>query len=394
MAPPVSPVSPPHLLHLFSTFAAGGPQVRTAALIRAAGPAFRHTIVALDGNFACRERLADLREGPDGIIAYADPPKRGWLGGNVLRFARLIDQAKPDAVLTYNWGAIEAVVGARVAGGRSLIHVEDGFGPEEARGLLWRRVAFRRIVLPFARKVVVPSHGLARIAAERWRVPAAKLVHLQNGIDLDYFAPVEPESRARRDELREQWGARAVDCVVGTVARLRAEKGLELLLASFAVLRARTPASGAARVRLVVVGDGPEEERLRAEATRIGVAGEVVFAGACADARDALRAFDLFAMTSHTEQMPISLLEAMGCGLAVVATDVGDVSRMVAEANRPFVRSGRDPTVLSDVIVSLRHDPARRAALGAANRQKALAEYSLPTMVGRWRGLWEEVARS
>jgi hypothetical protein len=61
-----------HLLHLFSTFAAGGPQVRAAALIRAAGADFRHTIVALDGNFACRERLA----GPGGIVAYADPPQR------------------------------------------------------------------------------------------------------------------------------------------------------------------------------------------------------------------------------------------------------------------------------------------------------------------------------
>ena len=386
--------SSPHLLHLFSTFAAGGPQVRTAALIRAAGAAFRHTIVALDGNFGCRERLAGLQ---DGIVAYEDPPKRGWLGGNVLRFAHLIDRVRPDLVLTYNWGAIEAVVGARVAGGRPLIHVEDGFGPEEARGLLRRRVAFRRIVLPFARKVVVPSHRLARIAAERWRVPETKLVLVPNGIDLEHFQPVELESRVRRDELREQWGARAIDCVIGTVARLRPEKGLDLLLASFATLRARTPASGAARVRLVVVGDGPEEERLRAEATRIGVAGEareVVFAGACADARDALRAFDLFALTSHTEQMPISLLEAMGCGLAVVATDVGDVARMVAEANRPFVRAGRDPTVLSDALVSLRHDPARRAALGAANRQKALAEYSLETMVERWRGLWDEMARA
>jgi hypothetical protein len=172
MASPSPSSSPPHLLHLFSTFAAGGPQVRTAALIHAAGSAFRHTIVALDGNFACRERLAGL---PEGIVAYADPPQRGWLGGNVLRLARLIDGVRPDLVLTYNWGAIEAVVGARVAGGRPLIHVEDGFGPEEARGLLWRRVTFRRVVLPFTRKVVVPSHGLARIAAERWRVASIEL---------------------------------------------------------------------------------------------------------------------------------------------------------------------------------------------------------------------------
>ena len=179
------------------------------------------------------------------------------------------------------------MVGARVAGGRPLVHVEDGFGPEEARGLLWRRVTFRRVVLPFARKVVVPSHGLVRIAAERWRVPAAKLVHVPNGIDLERFAPVEPDSRARRDELREQWGARAGDCVVGTVARLRPEKGLELLLASFATLRARTPTSGAARVRLSDVGDGPGKNGCRGDADRHRRRGRL--AGACADARCAAR---------------------------------------------------------------------------------------------------------
>jgi len=377
-----------HLLHLFSTFAAGGPQVRAAALIRAAGADFRHTIVALDGNFACRERLADL---PDGAVAYADPPRRGWFGGNVLRFARLIDRARPDAVLTYNWGAIEAVVGARVAGGRPLLHSEDGFGPDEADGQLLRRVLFRRLVLRWARKVVVPSLVLARIAAERWRVPERALVHVPNGIDLERYAPFDPAdaaARARCDELRARWGARPGEPLIGTVARLRAEKGLDLLLETFALV-ARSRA-----VRLVVVGDGPEEEALRARSRALGIDGRVVFAGPFADARDAFRALDLFVLTSRTEQMPIALLEAMGCGLAVVSSDVGDVGAMVAAESRAFVVAVRDARLFAPKIVELLQDEALRRRLGAANRARALAEYRLETMVARHRALWDEVARS
>jgi glycosyltransferase involved in cell wall biosynthesis len=97
-------------------------------------------------------------------------------------------------------------------------------------------------------------------------------------------------------------------------------------------------------------------------------------------------------MTSRTEQMPLSLLEAMGCGHAVVATDVGDVAAMVDETNRPFVRAGRDAAALADALAALRDDAVCRAALGAANRARALAEYSGATMVGRWRELFEEVA--
>src|SRR5262249_19838110 len=135
-----------------------------------------------------------------------------------------------------------------------------GFGPEEARGQLRRRVWFRRLVLPLARKVVVPSLVLEGHLRHTWRVPERARVVIRNGIDLDRFSPIgatagagsagagsagagsaggredAAAARARRDELRRQWGARADEVVIGTVARLRREKGLELLVESFAAL--------------------------------------------------------------------------------------------------------------------------------------------------------------
>jgi len=399
--PPTSGAKPRsrHLLHLFSTFAAGGPQARTAAIVRALDESFRHTIVALDGDLAGAERL---KEQPR--VAYVEAPRKSRFGGAVARFARLIRRLAPDLLLTYNWGAIEAIPAARLAGVRRIIHAEDGFGPEESHEQLRRRVWFRRLVLPLTRKVVVPSLLLEGHLRHTWHVPARARVLIRNGIDLDHYLPLAAASdaataRARRSELREQWGASEGECVVGTVARLRSEKGLELLLESFAALLRAAPfstagAGGPARPRLVVVGDGPEEARLRTLAGDLGAAGRVHFAGNLADPRDAYRAFDLFAMSSRTEQMPIALVEAMGCGLAVVSTAVGDVATMVAAENLRFVRPDRAPETYMAALVDLVTDPQLRAALGEANRKRALAEFDAATMVRRYRELYEEVLAS
>lgn len=382
--------TPRHLLHLFSTFAAGGPQARTAVVIRALDESFRHTIVALDGDRAGAQRLEGHAR-----VAYVDAPAKSRWGGAVPRFARLIRGLAPDLLLTYNWGAIEAIPAARLAGVRRIIHAEDGFGPEEAQGQLRRRVWFRRLVLPLASKVVVPSLVLEGHLRHTWKVAEKARVVIRNGIDLGHFAPIgdaaardaeaAAAARARRDELRRQWGAREDDCVVGTVARLRAEKGLELLIESFAET---------ALPRLVIVGDGPEEARLRRLASELGAGRCIVFAGALADARDAYRAFDLFAMSSRTEQMPIALLEAMGCGLPVVSTAVGDVATMVAPENLRYLRPDRDPVPYAAALAGLAAEPNLRTMIGAANRRRALAEFDEAVMVRRYRELYEEVLAS
>jgi glycosyltransferase involved in cell wall biosynthesis len=353
--------TPRRLLHVFPGFGVGGAQVRFCTIAARLGPGWRHDILAMDGDLSCRSRLA-----PE---VAADFPqvtvRKGATLANLWRFAAALRRWRPDRLVTYNWGSIEwAAANALV--GLPHIHVEDGFGPEERAQQLRRRVLARRLLLRRA-TVVLPSRTLWRIATEQWRLDPARVRHVPNGILLPRCAG--------------EAAARPVP-VVGTVAALRPEKNLSRLLRAFALLRRDRPA------RLVIVGDGPERPALQALAGALGLAGDVVFAGHLAAPQAAYAGFDLFALSSDTEQMPLSVLEAMAAGLAVAATDVGDVRLMLAADNGPFVVAA-DDAALAAALAALLDQPGRRAAIGAANRARAAAAYDEATMVQAYAALFE-----
>lgn len=357
------PPDPPLLLHVFPGFAVGGAQLRCAAIANRFGVALRHAIVALDGDLAARARLRpDLAVNFPGIAV-----RKGDLAGNLLRFGAALRAWRPDVLLTYNWGTIEWALANRCAG-RRHVHVEDGFGPEERDRQLLRRILARRVALCRA-TVVLPSRTLWRIAAEVWRLPQRRLRYLPNGVDLARFVPA-PEGQRRPD----------APPVIGTIAALRPEKNLARLIRAFAALPETAPA------RLVIVGDGPERPALAALAASLGLAGRVRFAGACAEPARALQGFDLFALSSDTEQMPLALLEAMGCALPVAATDVGDVAEMLAPPNRPYVVA-RDDAALAAALAALLAAPSLRRALGQANRARAEQAFDQERMFAGWGAL-------
>ena len=342
----------PLLLHVFSTFAVGGPQMRLAALANHFGAAYRHAIIAMDGDTACRARLA-----PGLDVTFPDNPlRKGETLANLRRIRALLGALRPDLLVTSNWGTIEWAMANTLAHVPHL-HMEDGFGPEERARQIPRRVWLRRLFLRRA-TVMLPAETLYRIAAERWRLPRRRLRHVPNGVDLARFAPGPRGVPPWDDDAGP---------VIGTVAALRAEKNLSRLIAAFAEL---PPPAVSPPPRLVIVGDGPARAALAGEVAARGLGGRVHFTGAIAEPAGLYRFFDLFALSSDTEQMPLSVLEAMASGLAVAATDVGDVRAMLAPANAAYVVP-LSADALAGAMARLLADRSARIAIGAANRARA-----------------------
>jgi glycosyltransferase involved in cell wall biosynthesis len=173
--------------------------------------------------------------------------------------------------------------------------------------------------------------------------------------------------------------------VVGTVAGFRPEKAHRDLLDAAALVRERVP-----EARFVLVGDGPLEDALRAQARRLGIEDTVAFAGYRPDARRLAGAFDVFTLSSLQEGLPIALLEAMACGVPVVATAVGGVPEAVRDGREGLLVAPGRPPALADALVTLLEDPARRAALGAA-AQARTRDFDLVAAVRRMESVYAEL---
>lgn len=353
-------------VHVFSTFGAGGPQIRAVQLLAHLGPSARHVIQAMDG---CTEAMAQLPPGLD--VRLAPPPPRGSLHKTVKAQRAFFARESPDLVLTYNWGAIESVIAARRER-LPLVHHEDGFGPEETQRRLRRRNWMRWWALSLSGgvPVIVPSQVLQGIALAEWGLGTGYVHHLPNGVDLARFRPA----------VRMP----STEFVVGTVGGLRAEKDQAMLLQAMHRLDAG---------RCVIVGGGALDAELRALAQSLDLAARVHFAGPVTDTSQSYAAFDVFALSSRTEQMPMVLLEAMACGLPVVATDVGDVRRILPAEGQPFVVPARDPEAFASALRVLREDAGLRQRLGAANRRVVEERYESRLCLDRFATIYRGAMR-
>lgn len=369
----------PHLLHVIPTFVPAGIEMRTVNLITGFGNEFRHSILAMDGRILAAERL--LPGAPVRILPSF--PKAGSLR-TAVRLRQILIEEKPDLLLTYSWGAFDALLAARSLGFHRVLHHEDGFNAEEAVTLKRRRVLARRAVLPGVPRLVVPSNRLHDIATQLWKVPADQIRLIRNGIRLDVFAPAD-----RDPVLRRELGIPEEALVVGAVGHLRAEKNFLRLLDACAALPPELP------LHVLIVGDGEERARLEARAARPDLAGRVHLAGYRSDPQRFFRAMDLFAITSDTEQMPVCLLEAMASGLPVVSTNVGDIPSVLPAEQQPWLVSlePQDATVpvLAQRLAELARDPEARRWLGAINRRRVEERFSFEAMLSAYREIYHEV---
>ncbi len=368
---------PVRILHAHSTFSLGGKEARAVRLMNAFGDAAEHVVLsAMPDRLSARKAIGkEIR-----VELPSDAPALAGRPGPV-RLARLARYMRGfDLVLTYNWGGFDPVMARRLFGGPPLVHHEDGFNEDEAEKLKARRNLYRRVGLPAAFRLVVPSERLERIARTLWSQPPERVVRIPNGVPVERFAHA-PEAAAIPGFER-----RPREVVIGTLAGLRPVKNLPRLVRAFAAMASRN-------ARLVIVGEGPECERIAAEARAHGVGDRLLLPGFLPDPARWIGHFDIFSLSSDSEQFPISLVEAMAAGLPAVATDVGDIPAMVSADNRPLIVHTDDESAFAAALDSLAEQPGLRRAIGRANREKARGQYDEKAMIAAYARLYGEAIR-
>ena len=368
---------PVRILHAHSTFGLGGKEARSARLMGAFGDRAEHVVLsAVPGALEAREAI-------DRSVRVSFPDDAPPLAGrsSPARLLRLALYARRfDLLLAYNWGAFDLVMARRLYGAMlglpPLVHHEDGFNEDEALARSPRRNLYRRLGLGAASRLVVPSATLEAIARNEWRRPQRTIARIANGIAVGRYAPAPEDTIPGLPDVPGE-------IVIGTVAGLRAVKNLPRLVRAFAGMKAK-------RGRLVIVGAGPESERIAAQARACGVADRVHLPGFLADPARWIGRFDIFALSSDSEQFPISLVEAMAAGLPAVATAVGDVPVIVSADNRPLIVAPSDEAAFAAALDSLAERPDLRRAIGRANRDQAAAEYDEVGMIANYARIYGE----
>lgn len=370
-------ISNARIVHVHSTFDHGGKEGRTVTLINNLNGRYRHSLWVGDGNVIGAYRAIQ----PPVTLAIAGKDTASIFGlPSPWRYYRLAAfMAQFDLIATYGWGAMDVVMAHRlyrkVLNLPRLIHHEDGFDHDEVIQRDWKRNRFRQMALPTASAVIVPSNTLQEIAVADWNIRADTIHKIANGVAVK--ACMQGVAARAISDFRQQ----PDDIIIGTVAGLRPVKNLPRLV--------RAVAAAGRNVRLVIMGDGPAKADILAEATRLGIADRLTLMGFVDEPYLHLKAFDIFALSSDSEQFPISLVEAMAANLPIVATDVGDIRDMVARINLPYIVPVTDELALSKAITMLAANTALRHKIGAANNALAAALYSDQTMFEHYAKIYQ-----
>lgn len=298
--------------------------------------------------------------------------------GVLPRLARLLRRRRIDALVTVGagdkmfWGRL-AACWERVPVVLCAIH---STGWPDAVGRL------NRALTPITDAFIAVAEAHGRYLVEQIGFPAGKVRVIPNGIDVHHFRPL-PHCRGA---VRGQLGIAPHAPVCGIVAALRPEKNHLLFLRAASLAQRQMP-----EAEFLVVGDGPERQRLEEAAREAGLGERVRFLGCRRDVPELLSAVDIFSLTSDNEASPVSVLEAMACGLPVVATRVGSLEETVVPENTGFLVPPGDAEAMAARWLDLFRHPERARRMGVQARQRVTAGWSIQQTVAGYERLIEEV---
>lgn len=365
-SPGNAPGRPLPLLFLVTNFDRGGAEkILTRCAVKLPQDKYAIQVAALQGR--SRAAAGDLETA--GIPTHDLGMACKWDPRVLSRLALLLRRKRIQILFTFMF---HPTLLGRVVGWLCRVPVRIS----SERVMVWEgrgRRLLNRWTVPLATHVVAVSERVAAYAAREFRIPPNRLTTIVNGVDLDHFRPAPPQRGAGPP-------------VIGCTARLHAKNDHATLLRAFARVFVRWP-----EVRLLLVGRGPEEARLRALADALGVSPLVHFLGEQPDVAPYLAQMDLYVQASVAEGMPNSVLEAMAIGLPVVATSAGGTTEVVQDGETGFLVPPRDVVALADAIQKVLQDPRMAKTFGRAGRARVEAHFGEGLMIRRMEALLDRL---
>ncbi len=367
---------PIRIMHVVDSMGKGGLENGLANLIERFDPhRFHHIVYAMRHLGHNADRLP--REHVEVIcLGKKDTGAKSQL----LNMVRAIREYKPDIVHSRNWAAIEAVLAARLTGTRAIVHSEHGFDADENAKEPWRRICFRRLAFELADTILCVSNQLRQAHASRIGFPPNRISVIHNGVDTGRFFP-DPAARAR---LRNELGILDSEFCIGSIGNLTPVKDQMTLLR--AINRFATECRD---WRLIFWGIGPERSDLEAFVqAHPEWSPRVSFLGLSNRIPEILNALDLYVLTSLTEGICNSLLEAMATCLPVLVTSTGGNPEVVLDGISGLLFPVRDFQKLSEQLRLLRHQPDLRRQIAQQGLLRVREHFSMAAMVRNYEELY------
>ncbi|MFH0954158.1 MAG: glycosyltransferase [Verrucomicrobiota bacterium] len=363
------------ILHVLWSLERAGLELLVLNLVRFSDRAkYQHIICCLGVDGPLRQPFENER-----CRVHLMAPGGAGRAGMLARSARLIRQVLPDVIHLHRngpdiWGQVAALLG----GAGRVVATEHsayrGRDPEKEVGRF--KTLPRRLLRSQVRVHIAISQSVADELVARHLAPPQRIVVIHNGVDEQVLTP----------SARKLFSGK--DIVVGSVGRLVPLKGHEFVVRAAAQLKARHP-----RLRIRIAGAGPDLLRLEDLASGLDVADRISFEGEVADVRAFLGDIDVFVLASTQEGFGVSLVEAMSCGLPVIAAAVGGVPEIVTPSVDGLLFRAADAADLASAIERYLDDPPLAARVGLAARTTVLKRFTIREMVRRYEEIYEDVLR-
>ena len=362
-------INRPAILHVVISFSIGGLEKFVLDFIEITKDQYVHSVV-------CLENIGELALNNDNSNFFCLNIEEGLKFNAIFQICRLIKDNRIDILHTHNE---KAQFYGSIAGFLSkipVVHTKHGKNETNIKSRIRNNLISR-----FCSKIVAVSEDSAMQCIKEELINKCKVKTILNGINTDYFSP-----RKTSLAIKNLLDIKGENVVFGIVARLAVVKDHATLLLACQILKKLGN-----KFQLLVIGDGPLMSDLVSMVKSLELDSHVLFLGTRHDIQDILNILDIYVLSSISEGISLTLLEAMSCCLPVVATDVGGNPEVVIDGATGFIVPPKHPSLLAEKLLVLMKDSKLRKKMGNLGRERVVSHFSLSETANGYKKLYSEI---